>query len=102
MAQRSNDRSRVDPAVLRAAVQRLIADLQNQATLHSIERLLGLSQGYLSRLKLGAGQPSQPLVCLLWLLVEDRGALSRLSADMPASLALFFEGGEHDGADLGR
>lgn len=101
MAQGSNDRSRVEPAVLRAAVQRLIADLHHQATLRSIERLLGLSQGYLSRLKLGAGQPSQALVCLLWLLVEDRRALSLLSAHMPAYLALF-EGGEHDGADLGR
>jgi transcriptional regulator with XRE-family HTH domain len=37
----------------------------------SIERLLGLSQGYLSRLGRGAGNPSPALIALLTLLAND-------------------------------
>ncbi len=36
-----------------------------------LELLLGLSQGYLSRLCAGAGRPSAPLVSLLMLLAHD-------------------------------
>ena len=99
MAARNNKRSRVDPTVLRAAARRLIASAHTQHSLRSIERLLGLSQGYLSRLKEGAGQPSQALVCLLFLVAQDRDTVPRLAAELPTWLVRF-QGGEDECPDL--
>jgi transcriptional regulator with XRE-family HTH domain len=44
----------------------------------SIERLLGLSQGYLSRLGRGAGNPSPALIALLTLLANDPNRFAEL------------------------
>ena len=45
--------------------------LSQHISQRKLERLLGLSQGYLSRLKAGAGNPSSELVLLLALLSLD-------------------------------
>lgn len=50
----------------------------------SIERLLGLSHGYLSRLGRGAGNPSPALIALLTLLANDPNRFAELEP-RPAS-----------------
>ena len=45
--------------------------LSQRISQRQLQLLLGLSQGYLSRLKAGAGNPSSELVCLLALLSLD-------------------------------
>ena len=48
-----------------------IDTLSQHISQRRLERLLGLSQGYLSRLRAGAGNPSPELVCHLALLCQD-------------------------------
>lgn len=56
---------------LRARVRRAIDSLVLHISQRRLEGLLGLSQGYLSRLRAGAGTPSPELVSMLALLAED-------------------------------
>lgn len=57
--------------VLRQRVRRAIDVVAQHITQRRLERLLGLSQGYLSRLRAGAGDPSAELVSHLMLLASD-------------------------------
>lgn len=57
--------------VLRARVRLAIEALSRSISQRRLEHLLGLSQGYLSRLKAGAGNPSPELVSHLALLAKD-------------------------------
>ncbi len=45
-----------------------------------IERLLGLSRGYLSRLRTGRKIPSEPLVAILALIHQQPSVLKRVEA----------------------
>ena len=51
-------------------VARAIARVQDYRSQRHLERLLNLSQGYLSKLKAGDGVPGAPLVSLLAILAE--------------------------------
>lgn len=57
--------------VLRERVRVAIDALMGHISQRSLERLLGLSQGYLSRLRSGAGNPSPELVSHLALIAND-------------------------------
>ena len=52
---------------VRIAIDRIIEHISQRR----LELLLGLSQGYLSRLRAGSGRPSAPLVALLMFLALD-------------------------------
>ena len=66
-------------ACLRTRVRLAIDILSRHIPQRRLERLLGLSQGYLSRLRAGAGNPSPELVSHLALLCHDAPrSLSRL------------------------
>jgi len=56
---------------LRKRVRRAIEILREYTSQRRLELLLGLSQGYLSRLHAGAGNPSPELVSNLALLAKD-------------------------------
>lgn len=58
-------------AALKEMAQDALWSLREHISLRQLELLLGLSQGYLSRIKLDLGQPSAPLVALLGLLAES-------------------------------
>jgi len=60
--------------VLRQRIRRAIDTLMSYTSLRRLELLLGLSQGYLSRLRLGAGNPSAELVSHLALIAKDPSA----------------------------
>ncbi|PSM31696.1 helix-turn-helix domain-containing protein [Haliangium sp. UPWRP_2] len=61
---------------IRRAIDRLTHSRRSQ---RSIERLLGLSQGYLCRLRAGDGNPSPALIAVLLLLANDPRRLDELS-----------------------
>ena len=64
-----------------ALVQRgsdLLYELMQSISLRQLEKIMGVSQGYLSRLKARKGCPSPTLVSLLWLLHKQPGLLVRL------------------------
>ena len=63
---------------LRQRVVLAIARLQGCRSLRRTELLLNLSQGYLSRLKAGAGVPAAPLVSLLALLAAHPQLIGEL------------------------
>ena len=63
---------------LRQRVAVAIARLQGCRSQRRTELLLNLSQGYLSRLKAGAGVPGAPLVSLLALLAAHPQLLGEL------------------------
>ena len=63
---------------LQKRVAAAIARLQGFKSQRRAELLLNLSQGYLSRLKAGAGVPAAPLVSLLALLAAHPQLLSEL------------------------
>ena len=66
-------------ACLRTRVRLAIDFLSRYIAQRRLERILGLSQGYLSRLRAGAGNPSPELVSHLALLCHDAPrSLSRL------------------------
>ena len=65
---------------LRQRVAIAIARIQGCRSLRRTELLLNLSQGYLSRLKAGAGVPGAPLVSLLALLAAHPQLLAELEA----------------------
>jgi transcriptional regulator with XRE-family HTH domain len=56
---------------LRVRIRRAIDTLSHYISQRRLEKLLGLSQGYLSRLRAGAGSPSPELVSNLALLAQD-------------------------------
>jgi hypothetical protein len=56
---------------LRRRVRRAIDTLSQHISQRRLELLLGLSQGYLSRLRSGAGNPSPELVSHLALIAKD-------------------------------
>ena len=58
-------------ASLRTRVRLAIDILSQHIPQRRLERILGLSQGYLSRLRAGAGNPSPELVSHLALLCDD-------------------------------
>lgn len=55
-------------------VRRAIDKLMEYTSQRQLEQLLGLSQGYLSRLRSGAGNPSPELVSHLALIAMDPSA----------------------------
>ena len=57
-------------AALRSAAARLVTAATAKISQRRLEALLGVSQGYLSRLKSQSGQPSSILVALLHLLTQ--------------------------------
>lgn len=57
--------------VLRERVRVAIDALMGHISQRRLERLLGLSQGYLSRLRSGSGNPSPELVSHLALIAND-------------------------------
>ena len=59
------------PQELRYLVWEELERLMPFISQRRLEILLGLSQGYLSRLRSGAGIPSASLVCILVLLSKD-------------------------------
>ena len=67
---------------IRAAFRALVAPLVSRAcarvSQRRMEAILGLSQGYLSRLANGSGTPSPPLVALLTLLANDPSRLDEV------------------------
>jgi len=58
-------------AELRRLAEREIRALTAHVSQRNLERLMGLSQGYLCRLAAKAGNPAPPLVLLLALLAKD-------------------------------
>lgn len=52
-----------------------------RTTQREVERLLGLSQGYLCRIAAGAGNPSRTLIAALTLLANDPSRLSELAPE---------------------
>lgn len=70
-------------AARRARGAKAIRQLMHACSQSQLERLLGLSQGYLSRLAGGAGNPSAALVALLTLLAHNPSRISEL-AQSPA------------------
>ncbi len=75
--------------VLQQRVRLSIDTLMRHTSQRKLELLLGLSQGYLSRLRSGAGHPSPELVSHLALLAHDpQGRLAELErywAEPPSS-----------------
>ena len=73
-------------AALRIAGSRLVTAATANISQRELERVLGLSQAYLSRTKAQAGQPSSILVALLYLLAEPGAAakLARYFAFLPS------------------
>jgi len=67
-------------ADLRQRVALAVACVQHYLPQRKIELLLGLSQGYLSRLRAGDGVPGAPLVSLLALLAAHPQLLAELEA----------------------
>ena len=65
-------------AELRSRAALAIAQLSGRISQRKLELLLGLSQGYLSRLKSGRGNPSASLISLLYLLGNSPGLLQQL------------------------
>lgn len=65
-------------AARRARGAKAIRRLMHSRSQNELERLLGLSQGYLSRLAAGAGNPSAALVALLTLLANDPSRIGEL------------------------
>ena len=65
-------------AALKELAQQALRSLHGQVSQRQLELLVGLSQGYLSRVKSGTGQPSAALVGLLGLLAEDPNRLVSL------------------------
>ena len=59
---------------LRGLASRAVRRLSQHISQRKLELRLGLSQGYLSRIAAGAGNPSPSLVALLHLLVRDPAA----------------------------
>ena len=74
---------------LKAEALRLLQELAQQAVPQNrVERLLGLSQGYLSKVRSGASRPSAMLVACLRLLSRDTDErLAEIDADRPATKA---------------
>ena len=72
-----------DHQLIRAAIRTLSTHLSQR----KLERLLGLSQGYLSRIASGAGTASRPLMTLLCLLAarpkERLAELTRFFGEPP-------------------
>ena len=67
-------RSRLEQAyraTLRRTIRELIRDISAYVSQRRLELTLGLSQGYLSRLKTGGATPSPELVCTLALIAKD-------------------------------
>lgn len=62
-------------SVLQSAAAALIEQICKSIPQRRLELILGLSQGYLSRLKARAGRPSSALVALLFLLAQP-GAIA--------------------------
>ena len=56
----------------------LLHELMQTISLRQLETSMGVSQGYLSRLKAQKGCPSPTLVSLLWLLHKQPGLLAQL------------------------
>lgn len=56
---------------LRRLAPELIVYLKQFIPQRRLELLIGLSQGYLSRLRAGAGTPSESIICLLFLIAQD-------------------------------
>ena len=56
---------------LRDRARETIASLCRYVSQRQLEKLLGLAQGYLSRLHAGSGTPSAPLIALLTFLAKD-------------------------------
>lgn len=73
-------------AALRIAASKLVTAATANISQRKLERLLGLSQGYLSRIKAQDGQPSAILVALLYLLCKPGTAaeLERFFAFLPS------------------
>ncbi len=67
-------------ADLQKRVALAVARVQRYLPQRRIELLLGLSQGYLSRLRAGDGVPGAPLVCLLAILAAHPQLLAELEA----------------------
>lgn len=66
-------------ARLRVMARTALRTLQRRGTpLRQLELTLGLSQGYLSRLSMGAGTPSPALVALLALIADDPTRLAQI------------------------
>ena len=61
-------------AALRSAAAKLVTAATAKISQRRLEALLGVSQGYLSRLKSQSGQPSSILVALLHLLTQPGAA----------------------------
>ena len=66
-------------AALRAKVTPLVSRACVRVSQRRLEAILGLSQGYLSRLANGSGTPSPPLVALLTLLANDPARLAEIA-----------------------
>ena len=64
-------------AALRSAAAKLVPAATVKLSQRQLEAVLGVSQGYLSRIKSQSGQPSSILVALLHLLAEP-GAAAKL------------------------
>ena len=74
-------RSALEASCRAALAQRgsdLLHELMQTISLRQLEKSMGVSQGYLSRLKARKGCPSPTLVSLLWLLHKQPGLLVRL------------------------
>ena len=73
-------------AALRIAGSKLVNQATANISQRKLERLLGVSQGYLSRIKAQDGQPSSILVALLHLLAQPGAAasLERFFAFLPS------------------
>lgn len=71
--------------VLQGAAAELIERICAATPQRRLELILGLSQGYLSKLKARAGRPSSPLVALLFLLQQPGAvaAVERYFAGLP-------------------
>jgi hypothetical protein len=68
-----------DKVELQRRVRQVIDQLQPFISQRKLELLIGLSQGYLSRLRWGDSPPSAILVCTLALLAKDpKGRLPEL------------------------
>ena len=65
-------------AALRAQVAPLVSRACVRISQRRLEAILGLSQGYLSRLAHGNGTPSPPLIALLTLLANDPARLAEI------------------------
>lgn len=78
-------------AELRSRAALAIAQLGGRISQRKLELLLNLSQGYLSRLKSGGGNPSASLISLLYLLGNSPGLLEQLERYWLVPLGLSLE-----------